>query len=121
MIRIIFSIVAGMLYVISRVTGLSYNQVNIIVYYAVIPFSWCWMLDSILGFHFLKIVYAVFCVAVFFSVKDFRRFCDRMFSKSVDFLNYFDKWGSDYILSSVVICVVVPLVVYGVLLGLLVY
>ena len=121
MIRIIFSIVAGMLYVISRVTGLSYNQVNIIVYYAVIPFSWCWMLDSIFGFHFLKIVCGVFFVIVFFSVKDFSRFCDRMFHRSVAFLNYFDRWGSNYYISSVVICVVVPIVVYGVLLGLLVY
>lgn len=117
----IFGAVAGILYLIAKVTGLSYNQINIIVYYGVIPFTWCWMLDSIFGFHFLKIVYALFCVAVILSVKDFRRFCDRMFNKSVDFLNYFDRWGSDYYLSSMVICVVVPVIIYGVLIGLLVY
>jgi len=116
----LFGAVAGLLCLMARATRTTYNEMNIIVYYAVIPFSWCWMLDSVFGFHFLKIVYGLFCVAVFFSVKDFRRFCDRMFDRSVAFLNYFNRWGSDYVLSSVVICVVVPLVVYGVLVSLLV-
>ncbi|NLH62445.1 MAG: hypothetical protein GX452_13685 [Ignavibacteriales bacterium] len=117
----VFGAVAGILYLMSRATRTTYNQMNIIVYYAVIPFSWCWMLDSVFGFHYLKIVCGMFFVIVFFSVKDFRRFCDRMFAKSVAFLNYFNRWGSDYVLSSVVICVVLPGMVYAVLGWLMVF
>ncbi|NMB82309.1 MAG: hypothetical protein GYA14_10870 [Ignavibacteria bacterium] len=121
MVSSVFIIVAGFLQVIARLTRTTYNQVNIIVYYAVIPLTWFWILDSIFGFHYMKIIYGVFCVVVFFSVKDFRRFCDRMFEKSVDFLNYFNRWGSNYWLSSVVICVVVPLIIYAALILILFY
>ena len=31
---------------------------------------------------------------------------------SVDFLNYFNRWGGNYILNSVVICVAIPILIY---------
>ena len=43
----IFGFVAGIEHVIAKLTGLTYNQVNIIVYYLLIPLSWTVMLDYI--------------------------------------------------------------------------
>lgn len=45
----IFNIVAGVEYAIARMTGLTYNEVNIIVYYLLMPLSWAAMVDYITG------------------------------------------------------------------------
>ena len=49
----IFAIVAGAEHLIARMTGATYNEVNIIVYYLVIPLSWTLMLDYITRMPFL--------------------------------------------------------------------
>ena len=52
---------------------------------------------------------------VIFLWKDkmtFRDRCDWAFYRSVDFLLYFKKIGWNYIVSSVIICVVVPVIIY---------
>jgi hypothetical protein len=112
---VVFGIVAGLLYVAGFVTGFSYNEVNIIVYYFFIPFSWLVLLDVIFHFHYLKVAFAVFCVSFLFYCKDFGVFADELFEQSVQFLNAFAVLGSNYVLSSVVICVIVPVIVYVVL------
>ena len=43
----IFAIVAGIEHLIARMTGATYNEVNIIVYYLIIPLSWTLMFDYI--------------------------------------------------------------------------
>jgi hypothetical protein len=43
MIGSIFSFVAKALTKIAKVTHLTYNEINIIVYYLIIPMSWCVM------------------------------------------------------------------------------
>ena len=47
----IFAVVAGFEHVIAKVTGLTYNEVNIIVYYLLIPLSWMVMIDYITILH----------------------------------------------------------------------
>ena len=42
----------------------------------------------------------------------FREWSDWAFMCSVDFLNYFNRWGGNYVLNSVIICVLVPLFIY---------
>ena len=42
----------------------------------------------------------------------FRDRCDWAFDKSVDFLLWFKKIGWNYVVSSVIICVVVPALIY---------
>ena len=49
MIKQTFSFVANSLSVIGRRTGLTYNEVNILVYYLLIPLSWGAMVDIWLG------------------------------------------------------------------------
>ena len=110
----IFAIVAGVEHVIAKVTGLTYNEVNIIVYYLLIPLSWAVLIDSITMLPLLSPMYIMGWIV--FLWKDPMRFrdrCDWAFGKSVDFLLWFKKIGWNYIVSSVIICVVVPALVYA--------
>ena len=110
----IFAIVAGGEHLIAKVTGMTYNEVNIIVYYLLIPMSWTAMVDYITKMPFLSIMYII--AWLIFLWKDpmkFRDRCDWAFDKSVDFLLWFKKIGWNYIVSSVIICVVIPALVYA--------
>lgn len=109
----IFAIVAGVEHIIAKVTGMTYNEVNIIVYYLLIPLSWAVMIDYITMMPILTPMYII--VWVVFLWKDpmkFRDRCDWAFDKSVDFLLWFKKIGWNYVVSSVIICVVVPALIY---------
>ena len=110
----VFAIVAGIEHVIAKVTGLTYNEGNIIIYYLLIPLSWAVMIDFITMLPLLSPMYIVGWIV--FLWKDPMRFrdrCDWAFGKSVDFLLWFKKIGWNYIVSSVIICVVVPALVYA--------
>lgn len=109
----IFAIVAGVEHVIAKLTGLTYNEVNIIVYYLLIPLSWAVMVDFITKMPFSTPMYIVAWIV--FLWKDHMKFrdrCDWAFDKSVDFLLWFKKIGWNYVVSSVIICVVVPVLIY---------
>ena len=109
----IFAIVAGAELLIAKLSGTTYNEVNIIVYYLVIPLSWMVMVDYIINMPYLSPFVILGCVIFLlnFNMK-FRNRCDLAFDKSVDFLLWFKKFGWNYIVSSVIICVVVPILVY---------
>lgn len=109
----IFAIVAGAEQIIAKLTGLTYNEVNIIVYYLLIPLSWTVMIDYITMMPFLTPMYIIGWVI--FLWKDpmkFRARCDWAFEKSVDFLLWFKRIGWNYIVSSVIIGVVAPALIY---------
>ena len=109
----IFAVVAGAEHIIAKLTGATYNEVNIIVYYLMIPLSWAVMLDYITKVPFLSIMYII--AWILFLWKDpmkFRERCDWAFMKSVDFLLWFKKIGWNYVVSSVIICVVVPIFIF---------
>ena len=50
----IFAVVAGVEHVIAKLTGSTYNEVNIIVYYLLIPLSWTVMIDYLTKLPFLS-------------------------------------------------------------------
>jgi hypothetical protein len=109
----IFAVVAGVEHVIAKLTGMTYNEVNIIVYYLLIPLSWAVIVDYITMLPFLSLMYII--AWVIFLWKDpmkFRDRCDWTFDKSVDFLLWFKKIGWNYVVGSVIICVVVPVLIY---------
>ena len=109
----IFMVVAGIEYLIAKLTGSTYNEVNIIVYYLFIPLSWTVMIDYLTKLPFLTPMFVL--AWVIFLWKDtmkFRDRCDWAFQKSVDFLLWFKRIGWNYIVSSVIICVVVPIIIY---------
>jgi len=109
----IFAVVAGVEHIIAKLTGSTYNEVNIIVYYLLIPLSWAVMIDYITMLPFLTLMYIIAWIV--FLWKDpmkFRDRCDWAFDKSVDFLLWFKRIGWNYVVSSVIICVVVPFLIY---------
>lgn len=112
MVNNIFKFVANSLYAIARKTGLTYNEINILVYYFFIPFTWLVLIDFIFSFHYLKMAFIVFSFGFFVGCRNFKTYSDWAFYKSVDFLNYFNRFGSNYYKSSVWICVALPLLIY---------
>lgn len=113
--NIIFGKVKNSLALIGRKTGLTYYEVNIIVYFFLIPFSWFCLLDVFFQFHYLKSAFAIFTLGFMVGCRNFKTYSDRLFDNSVAFLNYFNRYGSNYIASSVWICVMLPLVIYAIL------
>lgn len=117
----IFAVVAGVEVLIAKLTGTTYNEVNIVVYYLLIPLSWTVMIDYLMK---LPLLTPLFILAwIIFLWKDpmkFRDRCDWAFKKSVDFLLWFKRIGWNYVVSSVIICVVIPILVYWVLIYLVV-
>lgn len=112
---IVFKIVANSLSFIGNKTGLTYNEINILVYYFCIPFSWLCLLDIIFSFHYLKIAFVIFTMGFIAGCRNFKTYSDWLFEKSVLFLNYFNRYGSNYVATSVWICVSLPIVIYAIL------
>lgn len=109
----IFAVVAGIEKLIAKLTGLTYNEVNIIVYYLLIPLSWTVMIDYITRIPFLTPMFLIAWVILLWKDQmKFRDRCDWAFKKSVDFLLWFKRIGWNYIVSSVIIGVVVPVLIY---------
>jgi hypothetical protein len=109
----IFSFVAKGLNTIAIKTGLTYNEINIIVYYGCIPFSWLALIDYGLGVHYLKGAFALVLLGFLIGCRNFTTFSDDLFNASVRFLNYFNRFGSNYFASSVWICVALPILIYS--------
>ena len=117
----IFKIVYSILIWLSTITGLTYNEINIIVYYIIIPFIYFHLIDRLLKIHYFKIGWLALIVMSFFIMDSFKSFSNRLFQLSVDFLNWFDIIGLNYVQASVVICVFVPIIVYLVLFYLVIW
>ncbi len=108
----VFQIVYALLMWISEITGFTYNEVNIIAYYMILPFAYVVLADRIVKTHILKVLYVVAISIGLFFIKDFTAFSDWLFQQSVDFLLSFHFLGWNYIVSSVLICVVFPAIVF---------
>ncbi|MBK1884528.1 hypothetical protein JIN85_19080 [Luteolibacter pohnpeiensis] len=113
--NLVFRIVADGLNWIASVTGFTYNEINIIVYYIILPFIYVALVDRILKKHFFKIAYAIVWVVLIVFIPNFRAFSDTLFQASVDFLLFFGYVGLNYVAASVVICVILPGLVFAVL------
>ena len=117
----VFGIVAAGLNLIAKALHMTYNEINIIVYYLIIPLSWCIMLDYIIGLPITTPIWILLWIYIFWSKrKFFRQWCDIAFQLSVDFLLKFQRIGWNYWKASVIICVVVPIIIYTVLILLIV-
>ena len=113
MIQRIFTRVAVALYNGAMRIGITYNEINILVYYLLIPLTWTIMVDCLIGMPLTTM--ALLCVWAGICIGTWGRFtawCDWAFMRSVDFLNYFNRWGGNYVFNSVVICVAVPVLIY---------
>lgn len=107
----IFDLIYRLLKWISELTGLTYREVNIIVYFIVIPTFFVFLISKILKKKHLIISFLVLVLILFLIIPDFEIFSDKLFDLSVDFLNWFEHIGLNYVQASVVICVIVPVLI----------
>ena len=111
-----FDAVAETLLGIARRTGLTYNEVNILVYYLLIPLTWTIMLDFILRKPITTPLLLLAWMGIFIATRGrFRQWCDKAFVLSQQFIRLF----GEYVKYSVVICVIVPIIIYFILFVLL--
>jgi len=111
MIRTIFELVANVLYNGARMLGITYNELNIIVYIILIPLVWAYMIDKTYRFHRFKIAYLVI-VLPFFIGGTFENNCDAMFMLCQLFLCLFYPIGINYTEASVIFCVIAPILIH---------
>ena len=120
MVTFTFRLVATALYNIAQMFDMTYNEVNVLAYYLLIPLSWTIMLDMYIGLPLTTGALLYIWIGIKIGTwGHFSAWCDWAFMRSVDFLNYFNRWGGNYVLNSVIICVVIPVLVYAGLIGLL--
>ncbi len=108
----VFDIVYRFLVFISEITQLSYHEINSIVYYIIVLFIYLFLLDKIFHFHYLKIACSIVVILFLIFIPDFAKFPTKAFISSQHFLQGFGFVGLDYVGASVVICVVLPFVVF---------
>ena len=111
----IFDVVYKALMGAASMTGLTYFEINIIVYYIIIPFIYVILIDKIFRFHYVKMGFVLLNLILFFIINNFRTFSEKLFIFSQDFLLLFEPIGINYIVSSIIFCVVVPLIILFIL------
>lgn len=109
----IFRKVADALIYGASAMDITYNEINIIVYYLLIPLTWTIMVDFFIGTPITT--YAL--IFIWFGIKigtwgRFHEWSNWAFMRSVDLLYFFNRWGGNYVLNSVIICVLVPILIY---------
>ena len=112
---LLFYIVYSALQGISSFTGLSYESVNVLVWYFIIPAIFLFLIDRIIHKTLLLPIFlaavAIFCICA----GDLETIADQIFEKSVNFLLGFSRYGIGYDLASVIVCVWIPLFVFLIL------
>ena len=106
LVGIPFAITARVLLQVGKLLHLSYNAVNIIVWYMLLPLAWAAILDYKLHQVLFAPVWILFCIGIIvLQRKQFNKFCDLMFRLSQEFILSF----GNYYLWSVIICLLVPI------------
>jgi len=113
----IFIIVRDFLLYLSSISRFTYNEINIIAYYYIIPAFYIFLIDYKLDTHFFKIIFFLIILCSFLFINNFKKFSDLVFIKSVLFLKWFKIIGLNYIASSVIICVFIPIIILILLLS----
>ena len=117
MIQQTFTAVSNALRNMAAFLGVSYNEANIITYFVIIPFIWAYMIDRAYKFHYVKLGYASLCLSILVVVDDYSNFCDLFFWVCAMFLSLFYPIGIDYVMASVIFCVIVPVIVHMLLMN----
>ncbi|SNR16749.1 conserved membrane protein of unknown function [Tenacibaculum jejuense] len=112
----IFKWIYELLKWLAKITGFSYNEINVIVYYIIIPSLFLYLLSRIVKNYTIILSFLVFIFTTLLFIKNFKLFSDHLFKKSVNFLNWFQIIGLNYIQASVIICVFIPFLIILILL-----
>jgi hypothetical protein len=109
MIDATFQAVAKGLYYSGTLINLSYNEMNILVYFLILPLIWAYIIDKMFRFHYVKLTIMLVILLCVVTINNLSAFCDDLFYACVIFLNLFRPIGVDYVAASVLICVVLPI------------
>ena len=107
----IFDVIYKLLKWISALTGLSYREVNIVVYFIILPAFFLYLITRITKQKWFILGFLILVGIVLATIPDFKSFSNKLFDRSVDFLNWFEIIGLNYVQASVVICAFVPIVI----------
>lgn len=113
--RKLFNLVYDILVFLSNITGFSYKEVNIIIWFMIIPLSWAFLMDKIVNCHYFKITLLIIICLTLIIIDNFSQFSNSLFNKSANFLRSFDVIGSNYTTASVIVCIFVPILIYFIL------
>lgn len=92
--------------------AISYEAANIIVYFFIIPFSWLILLDIALSFFFFTPLFLLTVFILKFFIKHFETFSGNLCDLAINILNSFSFMGMDYLVASIVFCVIFPIIIY---------
>jgi hypothetical protein len=112
----LFQIVFVALDALSRLTGLTYEEINIVVYYALVPLVFAHLLDRIIHRHVFVVSVVIGLVTALGFIPDFESFSETLFDASVGFLKSFSVVGWNYVTASVIVCLIAPLALFLVML-----
>jgi hypothetical protein len=115
----LFDCIVHLLQLLARKTGLTYVEVNILLYYFIVPLTWFVLIDIWLQIYYCSLAFLLFSLGFIAGCRDFKGYAEWLYRKSVTFLNFFNRYGSTYQTSSLWICVFLPLAVYILLVYLL--
>jgi len=111
----IFDFVYHFLKWVSSVTGLSYREVNIVVYFMVIPSLFFYLISRMINKKYPIVIFLMLTLLTLVIIPDFQQFSDQLFERSVNFLKAFEVIGLNYVQASVVICVFIPMAILTIL------
>lgn len=94
---------------LEALTGFSYREVNIILYFIIIPGIFSYYIGTLFKSKIPIIGFSLGVLIACIVIPDFKVFSSKAFDTAVDFLNWFEIIGLNYIQASVVFCVIVPL------------
>lgn len=108
----LFHLTAGGLYGLSLLTKISYQCWNIIIWFGIIPASWIYLVSRRTSVWVNLLSVPIFAYLFFVAT------WDKWFNKAVVWLNEIATFiESDYKLTSVYVCVFIPLLVHSLLLA----
>ncbi|RZN84743.1 MAG: hypothetical protein EVB11_01430 [Winogradskyella sp.] len=107
----IFDSVYRFLKWISETTGYTYREVNVIIYFIIIPAFLFFLISKIYKKKYIIIGFSILVILALFIIPDFEVFSEKLFEMSVAFLNWFKVFGLNYEQASVLICVIIPVLI----------
>ena len=108
MIKWTFDLTVIVLKRTARFFGMSYRQLNIVFWVALIPIVWAILLDRIVGFHYFTVATTCLVAGLIYPIASNKRKASQLFDRFADFLFNFSKYGMGYRTSSVIFCLIIP-------------
>lgn len=78
---------------LSEVTGQSYQEVNVLVYFVMLPVIYLHTVDRVLRRHVFAPLFCLAAITLLASTRKFAGIADRLFRSSVEFLESFEAIG----------------------------